>query len=272
MLKDEKLLKICHLYMFENGHLAVPRFYVYLGELDSRGKGFELGEELARIKQALQGKEKLTYSKETIEKLMKLDPRVFEYNYSTNLRRELREEKVLKLCKKYFAEHGNLAIEFEEIVEDAFGNDFRLGYEMDTIKKYVKGTVDDYIFDKEFLDELVKIDPRVFEDQYSRNLKREAKEKKILKYFQQYYKIYENLAIPARYVHTDFETGEKYNLGKEVCCIKEYLKGVGQRKYGKEFLDKLTAMDPRVFEKDYPRILRKEMQEKEKRMEREKRM
>ncbi len=175
--------------------------------------------------------------------------------------RERNEEIMLAYCQKFFDKYGNLAISQNCVYEDAMGITYPIGRMLERVKKFVKGN-SNYIFSKDFIETLLKIDPRVFENNYTQNLLREQKEDKLMGFFTQYYKHYGNLAISARYLHTDHQSGETFPLGKELCCIKEYTKGIGRRKYSDSFLENLKNMDRRVFEDNYPRNIQKETRER----------
>lgn len=191
-----------------------------------------------------------------------------EINIETNFilgrieNRQRNEEVLLAYCQKFYDEYGHLAIPQNCTYTDTTLNQtFPIGRMLERVKKFVKGN-SNYVFSKKFIEALLEIDPRVFENNYSQNINREEKEQKLTKLFQQYHKQHGNLAISARYIHVDQLTGEGFPLGKELCCIKEYTKGIGRRKYSEVFLENLKNMDSRVFEDNYARNIQRESRER----------
>lgn len=170
--------------------------------------------------------------------------------------RDLHQSEILRICREYFKEHNNLAIPQEYIYKDTkTQEEIPFGRVMERVKKHVRNE-SDYIFSDELIEELLSMDPRVFEEKYVENLHRELKEAKILLFAKEYFSVHGNLAISARYVHKSKTTDEIFNLGKEICCIKEFRKGVGKRHYDQEFMDQMEEIDPRVFEENYAKNLK----------------
>lgn len=165
-VREEKLLEILKEYFQENGNLAVPQDYEYI---DASGEMLHLGRMLERVKKYVREENSdYIFSDKFIESVVAMDPRVFELNYSRNLEKEKKEDKILRMCKQYFFENGNLAISARYVHKDTVtGEEFKLGKEICCIKEFRKNIGRRYYSEK-LMNDLEKIDKNVFNPDYSR--------------------------------------------------------------------------------------------------------
>ncbi len=254
-VREAEFARMANEFFLKNGHLAIKKNDVIIDP--QTGKEYPIGPEFVGIKKYVKvqetGEGKITrfFTKTLIDYLRALDPRVFEYNYSGNLAREQKEEKIIEASKIFFKENGHLAVPQNCVVKlPKSGEEFKLGYEFVQLKQFVKGNRDSG-YSKALIDTLLKIDSRIFEKDYAEALAREKKEKKILKFAQDYFKKHGNLAVQVPETIFDEESKTYFRLGEEFNAIKDFVRGVGHSVYSEELVKMLKEIDPRVYEVDY---------------------
>lgn len=247
--KEAKIVEASEMFFKENGHLAVPQNCVI--KLPKTGEEFKLGYEFVQIKQFAKGNRATGYSKTLIDTLLKIDSRIFEKDYAEVLAREKKEEKILKFAKGYFKKHGNLAVQLPEMVFDEETKSyFKLGEEFNAIKDYVKGKGNS-VYSDSLIKSLKEIDSRVYEEDYSGNLEREERDKKILRCAKVFYEKYGCLAVMQKESVIDPLSGEEVFLGHELSRVRSFVNGKGKLRFSKELIEQLKEIDPQVFDENY---------------------
>ncbi len=178
--RDASIIRCAESFLKENGHLAIPRTYEMADPLT--GETVKLGVEVQAILYYRNHQEKSNrnYTKEVVEKLEELDPRVYEHRYAENLEREQKEALALEMINKFFKENGHLAIPVKDVfVDEKTGRELRPGRILMQVRGFVKGANNGgIIFSEGFVNSIKELDPRVYEENYAKMIAKEGREKR----------------------------------------------------------------------------------------------
>lgn len=270
-MSEQKIKKFAELYFKECGNLAVTMDEKLKHDVFDEETGenvtqflYKIFPEIKKFVKNPNEKRRTKFSRDLVSFLLDLDPRVFETKYAINLRREKDEEKILRCAEIYFQEHGCLAfstsIGSSIVTDPVTGDEVNFINVLNDLRR--SQTSRNQRFSQKFVDALLAIDKRILEPNYCTNLIKELREEKDLKFARIYFEKYGNLAVTLQTGKVvDEETGEIFDLNSEFKKIKAAVGGNSDYRYSDEFLQKLTEMDPRVFEKNYAQNLFRERKE-----------
>ena len=150
---------------------------------DETGEICNLGDELRMVRLFRKGcTATASYSQDLCDRLEKIDPRVFEKDYTENLARESAERQIYRCAISYKEQHGNLGVYTDErgiVVDEETGEKINLGLKLGAVRLFVNGNAHNGRYSQELIEKLEELDPRVFERNYTRNLERERKNKEL---------------------------------------------------------------------------------------------
>lgn len=272
-IKEAKILRCAKIYFEKHGNLAIK------GKNSNNAEQYILVDpetkdtvDLSLVFEQLKvfikkPKGRYNYSQDLVEKLLEIDPRIFEEDYTLHIVQEKREAQIIKFAQIYFDKNGNLAVPCcEKMIDDETGEICNLGDELRMVRLFRKGCTATASYSQDLCDRLEKIDPRVFEKDYTENLARESAERQIYRCAISYKEQYGNLGVytDERGIVVDEETGEKINLGLKLGAVRLFVNGNAHNgRYSQELIEKLEELDPRVFERNYTRNLERERKNKE---------